>query len=252
MTRPVVLLPPSKGKAEGGDGGPYGEQLGSEPELAGARGRVLRAAVDAADELDDRSIARLTGVKPDRADAQRPLLARLGSAPTMPAHRRYTGVVHAHAQLADLDPASVGIDVRIVSALLGLAGLDAPVPDYRLEFGASLPPLGGLGRFWREQLADHLAQLTDGVRVWDLLPGEHAVVWPTDLRADRHVVTVRFVRPDGRVAPAARVKIAKGRLLAALIAAPDLEPVDMVSQVDLGATWSMTATGDEVVATDHS
>ncbi len=251
MTRPVVLLPPSKAKVEGGDGAPYGEQLSSDPDLAAARLQVLRAAVDAADELDDRSIARLTGVKPDRADAQRPLLARLGSAPTMPAHQRYAGVVHAHAGLADRDPASIGVDVRIVSALLGLAALEAPVPDYRLEIAASLPPLGGLGRFWREQLADHLARLTDGVRVWDLLPGEHAVIWPPDVREHRDVVALRFVRPDGRVAPAARVKVAKGRLLAALIAAPDLEPVDVATQVDLGPTWTVAATGGEVVATDR-
>lgn len=251
MSRPVVLLPPSKGKAEGGDGASYGQRLGSNPALAAARERLLRAVVEAADELDDRSIARLTGVKTDRADAQRPLLARLGSAATMPAHRRYTGVVHSHAGLEQLDPARLGVDVRIVSALLGLCALDEPVPDYRLEIGASLPPLGGLGRFWREQLADHLSQLAAGARVWDLLPAEHAVVWPPQQRPAADIVAVRFVRPDGRAAPAARVKIAKGRLVAALVAAPQLEPCDVAEQVDLGSTWTVSSTGSEVVATDR-
>jgi cytoplasmic iron level regulating protein YaaA (DUF328/UPF0246 family) len=34
--------------------------------------------------------------------------------------------------------------VRIVSALLGLVALDEPVPEYRLEFTATLPGLGGI------------------------------------------------------------------------------------------------------------
>ena len=249
MTRPIVLLPPSKGKAAGGGDPVYGDHLDVGHPLDEPRREVLKAAQAAADDVDDRGIARLTGVKVERVAEQRPVLAQLATAPTLPAHRRYTGVVHEHAGLMDVDPTTAGLDVRIVSALLGLATLDDPVPDYRLEVAASLPPLGGLGRFWREHLAEHLAELTE-VPMWDLLPGEHAVVWPEDVRGDRQVRRVRFVRADGRAAPAARVKIAKGRLVAALLADPDLTPSGVAEHVDLGPTWTLAASATEVVATD--
>ena len=250
MTRPVVLLPPSKGKAAGGSGPAYGDHLDGGHPLEEPRREVLKAAVAAADDVDDRAVSRLTGVKAARVAEQRTVLAQLATAPTLPAHQRYTGVVHEHAGLVDVDPAAAGLDVCIVSALLGLAALDDPVPDYRLEVAASLPPLGGLGRFWRERLHGHLHDLTAEVPVWDLLPGEHAVVWPEADRGDQEIRRVRFVRPDGRSAPAARVKIAKGRLVAALLADPDLTPPAVADHVDLGATWTLTASAMELVATD--
>ena len=250
MTRPIVLLPPSKGKAAGGSDRAYGDHLDGGHPLDEPRREVLKAAVAAADDADDRTVARLTGVKAERAAEQRAMLAQLATAPTLPAHQRYTGVVHDHAGLADVDPTTVGLDVRIVSALLGLAALEDPVPDYRLEVAASLPPLGGLGRFWRERLESELHELTAEVPVWDLLPGEHAVVWPAAVRGDRQMRHVRFVRPDGRTAPAARVKIAKGRLVAALLADPDLTPTAVADHVDLGPTWTLTATPTELLATD--
>jgi uncharacterized protein len=120
-------------------------------------------------------------------------------------------------------------EVLIVSPLLGLAGLDEPVPHDRLELGASLPGLGlpglgGLATFWRDRLPDHLGEVVAARRVWDLLPAEHARVWPAASRGDADVVTVRFVRPDGRAANAARTKVAKGRLAAHLLAHPHVAP----------------------------
>lgn len=250
MTRPIVLLPPSKGKADGGGDPVYGDHLDVGHPLDEPRREVLKAAQAAAHDVDDRGIARLTGVTAERVTQQRAVLAQLAAAPTLPAHRRYTGVVHEHAGLADIDPTTANVDVRIVSALLGLAALDDLVPDYRLEVAASLPPLGGLGRFWRERLTGQLEDLTAEVPVWDLLPGEHAVVWPEGVRGGQRIWRVRFVRADGRTAPAARVKIAKGRLVAALLAAPGLTPPDVAEHVDLGPTWTLTASAAEVVATD--
>jgi hypothetical protein len=61
-------------------------------------------------------------------------------------------------------------------------------------------------------------RVAGGARVWDLLPAEHARMWPTGLRDDLDVVGVRFVRPDGRAANAARTKVAKGLLTAHLLA----------------------------------
>lgn len=247
--RPLLLLPPSKGKATGGGGPAYGEVVAGDHVLGDARREVLAALTGDLPDLDDGAVARLAGVGAAKAGDARALLAALPRSRTLPAHRRYTGIVHGNAGLADLDPTGLEVDVRIVSALLGLVALDEPVPDYRLEFGATLPSLGGVGPFWRAELATHLAHLGEGRRVWDLLPAEHRRAWDPDVRATLDVVEVAFVRPDGRPANAARAKVAKGRFAAALIRRPGLQPRTVARGVDLGEGWRLSATGNVVTAT---
>jgi uncharacterized protein len=251
--RPLVLLPPSKGKSDGGDGPRYVSTLRRAHPLKAPRRAVLDAVTAAAEELDETSVARIAGVRRSHVDDGRMRLVELGHLPTEPAHRRYTGIVHGNAGLAELDPGTLAVDVRIVSALLGLVALDEPVPSYRLEFPASVAPLGGLATFWRDAVADHLREVTDRRPVWDLLPGEHARIWPRGLVAERDHRPVRFVRPDGRTANAARTKVAKGRLAAWLIAEADVgvDGAEVADAADLGDGWTLAADGPGLVATDH-
>ena len=249
MPRPVVLLPPSKGKADGGRGRAYGRTLGRAHPLGPARREVLDAVVAGVPRLAASTLARAAGVPASEAAAARRALVGLVDAPTMPAGRRYTGVVHGNAGLADVDPTTAGVDVRIVSALLGLAALDDAVPAYRLEFAASLPGLGGIATHWRERLGDHLAEVCHRRRVWDLLPAYHARVWPAGLRDTLDVVTVRFVRPGGGAANAARTKLAKGRIVAHLLARPSATPERLARDVALDAGWRLVASGGVVTAT---
>jgi uncharacterized protein len=251
LSRAVVLLPPSKGKAEGGSGKGYAGTMSRRHPLADARSEVLAAAVEAAATLDDAGLARVAGVRASHVADARTGLAGMARAPTLPANERYTGIVHGNAGLAELDPAGLDVDVRIVSALLGLVALDEPVPAYRLEFSASLVPLGGLATYWRGRLADHLRTVAGDDRVWDLLPGEHARMWPPGVREELDVVTVRFVRPDGRAANAARTKVAKGKLAAWLVSAPDADPAAVAGAADLGEGWSIAAESATVTATVH-
>lgn len=258
MRRPVILLPPSKGKAAGGSGRAYARTLTRHP-LAAARRELLAAAVASASERDDAVLARRCGVASSSASEARRMLEGLADAPTMPAHRRYTGVVHGNAGLAELDVDDVGAEVLIVSALMGLVALDEPVPAYRLEFTATLPGLGGVATFWRDHLVEELCRTAGGSRVWDLLPAEHARMWPVGLREEFDVVGVRFVRPDGRAANAARTKVAKGLLAAHLIANPRSTASAVVRAVDaarakglpgpLGPGWDVALDDDGLVAT---
>jgi cytoplasmic iron level regulating protein YaaA (DUF328/UPF0246 family) len=256
MRRPIILLPPSKGKASGGAAPAYARTLSRHP-LAAHRRAVLEAAVASADEADDAVLARRCGVAERDAEAARSMLRGLASAPTMPAHRRYTGIVHGNAGLAAIDPQTAGADVRIFSALMGLVALDEPVPAYRLEVAATLPGLGGrasgsLATFWRDRLDEELCRTAGGKRVWDLLPSEHARMWPAGVRDDLDVVTVRFVRPDGRPANAARTKVAKGRLTALLLAAPRTTPAGLArasAGEPLGEGWSIGVEDSVVTAT---
>jgi cytoplasmic iron level regulating protein YaaA (DUF328/UPF0246 family) len=258
MRRPVILLPPSKGKATGGSGRAYGRTLTRHP-LAAARRELLEAAVASASERDAVALVRRCGVATGDAAAARTMLRGLADAPTMPAQRRYTGVVHGNAGLAAVDVARAGADVRIVSALMGLVALDEAVPAYRLEFTATLPTLGSVAGFWRDRLCEELLRVAGGTRVWDLLPGEHARMWPVGLREDLDVIGVRFVRPDGRAANAARTKVAKGLLAAHLIAAPRSTASGVVRAATtaaakgrpgpLGAGWEVALDDDGLVAT---
>jgi len=256
MRRPVILLPPSKGKASGGTGRAYGRTL-VKHSLAAHRRELLDAAVASASERDDALLARRCGVAERDAAAARRTLRGLADAPTMPAHQRYTGVVHGNAGLSEVDPARAGADVRIVSALMGLVALDEFVPAYRLEFTATLPGLGGarsggVATFWRDRLDEELCRTAGGTRVWDLLPGEHARMWPAGVRDDLDVITVAFVRPDGRPANAARTKVAKGRLTAFLLASPRTTPAGLARAArhePLGPGWTIDADGRDVTAT---
>jgi len=258
MRRPVILLPPSKGKAAGGTGRAYARTFSRHP-LATARRELLDAAIASASERDAAVLARRCGVAQSAASSARASLLGLADAPTMPAQLRYTGVVHGNAGLAQLDVAEMAVDVRIVSALMGLVALDEPVPAYRLEFAATLPAIGSVTTFWRDRLCEELLRVAGGARVWDLLPGEHARMWPTGLREELDVVGVRFVRPDGRAANAARTKVAKGLLAAHLIATPRSTAASVVradttarakgSPGPLGAGWEVALDEDGLVAT---
>lgn len=221
MRSPIVLIPPSRGKVSGGTGRPYRATLTGRHPLGAARRELLDAI---------RSAGASGPVDPS-------------DAPTLPAHRRYSGVVHGNAGLAAVDPRAVGVDVRIVSGLLGLAALDDPVPEYRLEFSATLPGLGGVATFWRAHIEQHLRELLEGRRVWDLLPGEHARLWPAGLRDELGAIVVRFVDGRGRPANAARTKVAKGRLVAHLLARPSATPATLVRSADLGEGWRLARVG---------
>lgn len=252
MIAPLLLLPPSKGKADGGGTPRFGGTLRRRHPLKAARSAVLEAVLTDVPNLDDATLARVAGVAARDVDATRDHLRHLGAAPTLPAHRRYTGVVHGNAGLADLDTDrrdDGSVVLRIVSPLLGLVGPDEPVPAYRLELGARLPSLGGLGPFWREHAAIHLAELGEGRRVWDLLPGEHRRIWRDDVRHHLDVVDVRFERPDGRSANAARTKVAKGRMAAAVLADPAVTPRRLATSLQLDPGWTVAADDQGVLAT---
>jgi uncharacterized protein len=249
--RPLVLVPPSKGKAPGGEGPPYASTLTSDGPLASARREVLEAIVTAAPGSTDVEVARLAGVGTSAAPAQRAALGLLADAPTVPAHRRYTGVVHGNAGLASVRPRAAPVDVRIVSGLLGLVALHEPVPDYRVEIAATVPGLGGLGPFWRTACADHLAAIGRGRRVWDLLPGEHRRALDAAVLDGLDRTEVVFVRPDGRAANAARTKVAKGRFLAALLREGTLRPDEVPEAVELGEGWTLTVDAGRVTATSR-
>jgi uncharacterized protein len=248
MSGAVVLVPSSKAKEPGGEAPAYAESPSTRDHpLAGLRREVLEQLLTAAEELDDKGIARLCGVPSEQAADHRERLRSIATSPTMPASRRYTGVVHRNAGLAEVVADEAGVRIAIFGGLLGVAWLEEPVPDYRLEVTGRVPELGVLGTWWREGLAEHLIERSAGRLVYDLLPKEHERMWPSSRRDGIEVVRVRFRRPDGRAAPSASTKVAKGLLLRHLIEHPTATPDDLAAVEVPGWRLSLADGGVEVV-----
>ena len=173
--QPVILLPPSEGKAPGGSGPGWAAGTMADRPLDRSRREVLRAA-------------RAAGATPRRAA-------------TAPAMARYTGVLYQELAWSTLPAAARrrgAAQVRTVSGLWGLVAPTDPIPPYRLKMSASLEGLGRLSTWWRPRLAPVLAGLTEDRVVWDLLPNEHAAAMDWTACAPARRVTVRFLDAQER------------------------------------------------------
>ena len=227
--RPVLLLPPSEGKAPGGGGRPWSAAPHAFPELDADR-RTVRDAVRAALAAGPAAAARLLG-------ARGPLLEQalldwedLDAAPTLPALARYSGVVWSALDPGSLDRGArrrLASRVLVPSGLWGLLAATDPVPAYRLKMGAGVPPLGTLSAWWRPRITPLIDARAGGGWVIDLLPGEHAAsLDPAGLTASR-LLRVALVEDDGaggRRAAGHAGKHLKGLLARAILEADARTP----------------------------
>jgi uncharacterized protein len=227
----ALLLPPSEGKAAGGDGPGWDPADGRFGALAPERlavARLLAAHMAGPDDV----VGKLLGVGGRHLERARAADAAVVGAPTLPARQRYEGVVHAHIGPETLDPVATARaveEVVVVSGLLGLAGWDDPLPDYRLKMGARLGELGRLSRWWRPTIAEQLRPIVEERLVIDLLPGEHADAWEHD-HPNRLRVRFEEVAASGRARRASghAAKAVKGRLARHLLSRSG-DPLDALA-----------------------
>ncbi len=206
----LLLIPPSEGKEPGGDPSvPWGLDSGR----FGSVLSPLRSGVVKALRRAGGGTPALLGAKGDLLDRARAANRALLGAPTLPAFRRYSGVVWENLDLPGL-PATTrrAAAKRIVvpSGLLGLSMADDPIPDYRLKMGVGLAPLGNLAAWWREDVSVALGRVARGRMVIDLLPQEHrAAIDPATVPG---LVRVDLVAKRGGRVGGHDAKAAKGRL----------------------------------------
>jgi len=228
-TLPLILLPPSEGKAPGGDGAPW--QPGTMAVDLDARRQKALAGLARAMRQNATLRAKLLGVKGVALAAATEANRTVRSAPTMPAIDRYTGVLYEALDAASLPAAArrrLDASVLVVSGLWGLVAPSDPIPDYKLKMGAALPGLGRTTTWWRDELSTRLAEAGNGRRIWNLLPNEHAAAWVAP--AGTAQLTVRFLerRPDGSlVAVSHWNKLLKGALVRHLLEHPKAAPDDL-------------------------
>ena len=205
-----IMLPPSEGKAVGGDkklkyatkSGVFG------PALAAFRGDVAETLVAARG-----GDGKLLGVKGDHLVRAQAANCSLIGAPSLPAWQRYTGVVWDHLDLPSVPAAGRTSAIKRLLVPSGFAGLvrgDDPLPDYRLKMGARLAPFGLLSTWWRDDLTDALITHVKNSPVIDLLPQEHRSAFDWS-RIATHV-RVDLVSRTGGIVGGHNAKAAKGLL----------------------------------------
>lgn len=230
--RPIVLLPPSEGKAEGGDE-PWDASAGAFGSLGSRRRKVARRLSDTMRSTDQDHLSKLLGVK--GATLERAVRANkrlIRRPPALPAAERFTGVVHDHLDLTSLSAAAferAETDLVFFSALCGIVGPSDPVPDHRAKMSISLDDLGRLSKWWRPAIDETLSPALSDRIVVDLLPAEHRAALTPDPSSWAGWVQARFERvldDGGRKVVGHEAKAGKGlfarHLLAAESAADDV------------------------------
>jgi len=193
----LVLLPPSAGKAEGGDGPPLDlGALSFAAELGRLRARILRNLAKASARRD--ALRRLDA--PAGAADQVRANVTLAQAPTLAAAQRYTGVLYDALGLATLDADAqewAERSVVIVSALFGALRPQDRIPAYRLAMGVDLAGVGPLASAWRRPLGTALAAAAGDGLVVDCRSAPYVAAWPAPRgpRVERFVA-VRVLREE--------------------------------------------------------
>lgn len=228
---PLILLPPSEGKAPRGDGPPW-SGCDSTPGLDEARREVIRS-LRSAMRGTAAERQKLLGVGDAATRSATNINRNVGESSTLLAIDRYTGVLYDALDAETLSaPARRRLNTRVLifSGLWGVVSPTDLIPDYKLKMGAKLPRLGRLSTWWRDRLSPVLNEIARGRVVWDLRPNEHAAAWRIgDTPARR--IEVRFLeeRPGrGLVTVSHSNKLLKGALTRQLVTIPDpnLESLD--------------------------
>jgi uncharacterized protein len=217
-----LLLPPSEAKVTGGRGRPLRHRPAPDAALGATRLEVATALgrlVAGAPEVAARALLLPAGVAAEALALDAAVL----DSPTVPALRRYAGVVYDGLDYARMDAGQqriAGRSILIFSGLLGVVRGTEAVPAYRVPAKATLPGLGVVATHWRPVLAEYLPTHLRSGLVVDLRSSDYAAMWRPDRRVAERVVTVRVLSPAPRGGYAVisyASKLAKGHLAAALI-----------------------------------
>ena len=112
-------------------------------------------------------------------DAEIDRNAALRTAPTMPAIRRYTGVLYDALDIDSLRGAAAeraSSRLAVASALFGLVRADDLIPAYRLSATSRLPGRPTLAARWRPALEPVLSIIAERELIVDLRSGPYAAL----------------------------------------------------------------------------
>ncbi|MGJ5751093.1 hypothetical protein FB563_4591 [Streptomyces puniciscabiei] len=243
----LVLLPPSEGKANSGEGAPLDAGSLSLPGLTAAREAVLTELVElcTGDEEKAREVLGLSeGLRGEVAKN-----AGLRTAGARPAGEIYTGVLYDALGLATLDAAAKRRAARsllVFSGLWGAVRVTDRIPSYRCSMGVKLPGLGALAGHWRAPMAEVLPEAAGDGLVLDLRSSAYAAAWRPKGELAGRTATVRVLHAPTRKVVSHFNKATKGRMVRSLLtagAAPK-DPAELVEALrELGYAVEAEAPG---------
>jgi len=209
----TILIPPSEGKADGGDNKPLASASSLTADL-----------IEAIKKTDPK---KLYGLKSKALDKAIAVNKELLSSGTMPAIERYTGVVYDAIDYQTLkNKADFDEKVLIISGLFGLVSPTDLIPNYRLKIDKLKS-----AKLWLDSNSE---QLKDKF-VIDLLPQAHkkAVKY-------NHGIEVEFVlKKAGKKMPAGHQgKHIKGRFVRWLIENNITDPNHFKDFNEEGYQWT--------------
>ncbi|HKU03895.1 MAG TPA: peroxide stress protein YaaA [Arthrobacter sp.] len=191
----LILLPPSEGKTPALRGPAVDWSGLGFPELNPYRAKVLEALGTVSAHQD--ALALLGVGASLRDDVERN--TRLHAEPAAPAHSVYSGVLYdalGYRTLTPVQRRKADESVLVISALWGALRFGDSVPAYRLSMGTSLPDVGRLAPFWKEQLGDTLGAAAQGHLLVDCRSSTYAAAWAPPAE---QTVTVNVFTESGGV-----------------------------------------------------
>ncbi|MGW5426163.1 peroxide stress protein YaaA [Streptomyces sp. NPDC004059] len=258
----LVLLPPSEGKANSGEGAPLELSSLSLPGLTAARRAVLTELVElcTGDEEKAREVLGLSeGLRGEIAKN-----TALPTAGARPAGEIYTGVLYDALGLDTLEVAArrrAADSLLVFSGLWGAVRVTDPIPSYRCSMGVKLPGLGALAGHWRAPMAEVLPEAAGDGLVLDLRSSAYAAAWKPKGELAGRTATVRVLHAPTRKVVSHFNKATKGRMVRSLLtagAAPKdpAEVVEVLRELGYvveaqapgrpGKAWSLDVLVDEI------
>ncbi|MFI9241498.1 peroxide stress protein YaaA [Streptomyces sp. NPDC053086] len=243
----LVLLPPSEGKANSGEGAPLELRSLSLPGLTAAREAVLGELVElcSGDEEKAREVLGLSeGLRGEVAKN-----AGLRTAAARPAGEIYTGVLYDALGLGTLDADArrrAADSLLVFSGLWGAVPVTDRIPSYRCSMGVKLPGLGALAGHWRAPMAEVLPEAAGAGLVLDLRSSAYAAAWRPKGEVAGRTATVRVLHAPTRKVVSHFNKATKGRIVRSLLTAGAVpeDPAELVAALrDLGYAVEAEAPG---------
>ena len=212
----VILIPPSEGKASGGEGNPV------------KPGKDARAMIERLHSYKG-DWGKLLGVKDKALNEALEANAAVLKASTLSAIERYRGVVYEGINYRSMAAAArrrFDERVRIVSALFGLVKPQDAIPNYKLKMEKL-----DAAAYWKPIIAEEL----DGAFIIDLLPKAHqkAVEYGEGVRVDFVVERGGKRKPAGNFG-----KLIKGRFVRWLCEKNMSDPRRFVDFDEDGYRWN--------------
>lgn len=226
------MLPPSEGKTPPSDSHTPAVDLESLvlPELAQHRAQVMDALICASSREDAQHVLKVGASVIDEVVANR----KLYRAPTAPSYEIYTGVLFDALKVEQLNAQQLqraATTVLIFSGLFGVTGFTDRISTYRCSMDVKLPELGNLGTFWKQRLAEPLAEKVQDRLVVDCRSASYVKAFRPPHKQTLAVNS--FMEKDGhRKVVTHFAKAARGELTGMLLRADSApESIDDVAHI---------------------